>query len=263
MKRFDWHKWDEESDLEKAVMLRRAPSGGYGNKFKGGQFIPAADWIRERDIAKASITGIVEDFGKQMQYVRGVWEATAALGDNAPKSLPTRGHSRWMMKKLIRQTYEAAFTAGKRSGGNLFAITDADRKAIQKTRYDEFKYLEKFMADMDRGGGVMDYEKRMDYYAKAARELYWLGFVRADMDPSREIDWRLGQAEHCQTCLDAASGSPYTAKEFWDKLASKGILPQSGKLDCLGYKCQCHLEDTRPETDALKSTRKPKLRLVG
>lgn len=255
---FDWDDsplWGpgDEALLDKAVMLRRAPSGGYGETYAGGQFIPATAWNREKAAAKASLPDILKVFGKQMQYLRKVWEAQTELGENPPKSMPTPGETRWMMKTVIRQTYEQAFIAGKRAGGNLFSPTDDDKRAIKKVRLDEFRYLEKFMSDMATGAGVMDYRERMNYYTKAARELFWLGFVRADLDTSRKIVWHINpEKEHCKSCLDAEAAGEIPADEFWRDYASKGILPKSGALDCLGYRCGCWLTDVRPEVSALK-----------
>jgi hypothetical protein len=50
------------------------------------------------------------------------------------------------------------------------------------------------------------------------------------------------EKEHCHTCLDMAAKGPIKVKDMAD-FAKKGILPNSGRLDCLGYACGCHLED--------------------
>ena len=257
---FDWDDsllWPpEDIDLLKAVVNRRAPVGGLqsvstGRFHAGGQFIPAADWEREKALAKLALPDLLGNFGRMMQVLRGTWEAAAEPNPSA--KLPTQGQVRWAMKHMIRDTYERAFTLGKRAGGNLFAVTEADKKAIKKTRYDEFQYLEKFMRDMETGGGVMDYEKRMDYYVKAARELFNLGFVRANLDPARMIRWHINPIkEHCDSCLGMEAKGDIPADVFSEKYAAKGILPQSGALDCLGYACGCWLTDTTPETDRPK-----------
>ena len=259
---FDWNDdllWpDYTDDLYKGVMYRRAPVKGFEDKYKGGQFIPASKWEEQKALARASLPKILVDFSKTMQVARKMWVDV----NTVPGNQTTPGQVRWLMKSLIRKTYEEAFMAGKRSGGNLFAITNEDKKAIMKVRYDEFKYLENFMRDMSNGGGVMDYQKRMDYYVKAARELYWLGFVRSNMDATRIITWRTNpEKEHCKTCISAAAGGPYTAEDFWKNLASKGILPHSGRLECLGYHCGCWLEDETPESNALKRGAATRLRI--
>ena len=261
--------WPEDTEIDKAVILRRAPAGGTvgaitAKTYKGGQFITAADWQREKRLASEQFPKAIKDFSRQCQYLRNVWQATYEMGDNPPPSMPTTGETRWMMKKVIRDMYEQAFLLGKRAGGNLFAVTPKDAAAIKKTRLDEFKYLEKFMADMASGGGKMDYAKRMDYYVMAAREMFNLGFARADLSKERMITWTLGPTEHCTDCLAAADASPMTADVFWQRFGSKGILPQSGKLECLGYNCRCRLVDNTPQAYNTSNTvsNKPRLILV-
>lgn len=232
--------------------LRRAPGGGIARlepelpSYKGGQFIDNRLWFEERRKAADSFPGVLDAFGDRLQFLRAMYEQNAALlreHKTAVKLVPLttiEAHA----KTAIREVYEQAFLLGKRSAGNLFALTADDKKALAKTRADEFYYLRRFLSDMRAQQGVMPYEQRMDYYRAAAREAYWLGWTLANRRPDRLITWDMGATEHCRDCLRFHNHGPYTAADFWREVAGQGYLPQSGKLECKGYFCQCRLRET-------------------
>ena len=229
---------------------RRAPRGGMtapNRTYQGGQFIPDAIWRQERAKARSDIAPLIDGFADDFQFLRQVYEQQVALRKLPPEALAgvqviPASTVEARMKARIRDTYTRAFTLGKRHSGNLTTVNAADALAIKGTRLDEYQYLRGFLRDMDAGAGRMSYEKRADYYAKAARELFWLGFVLGDQSDTRRIEWVLGQTEHCKTCLQMAQGSPWRVGDILLKV-KRGILPQSGALDCLGYHCQCSLAD--------------------
>jgi len=225
------------------LILRRAPKGGIDNsvpngaKFSGGQFIPAALWEEQKSLAKLAIAPLVYGLSKSMQYFADIHQALETLhsfedGARGDLSLRTIEQAR----QAITTAYLEAFRLGKRAAGNLAEVTAPEKTRIDETLADEFVYLEKFFADMETGGGVMPYEVRADYYGKAARELFWMGFVSADL--TRLIKWEVGETEHCEDCLRMSDKGYMTAPD----LLATGLLPQSGKLACLGYHCACKLE---------------------
>ena len=230
-------------------ILRRAPRGGMSGDrdYRGGQFISSATWEAEKRKALSELPKLVDGFGTDFQFLREVYEQQAALRGLDPsvlsgiKLIPSSTVAA-RMKARIRSAYHDAFALGKRHAGNLTTVSGEDAIAIKSTRIDEFQYLRGFLADMDAGTGRMPYETRADYYTKAARELFWLGFVLGDLSPNRRILWHVGPTEHCDDCLKMANTSPWPIDKFL-KLAKEGTLPQSGKLKCLGYNCRCSLSD--------------------
>ena len=183
----------------------------------------------------------------RLQLLREVYEQNIELGKQDKPSVKPISLTKIerQMKAAVRETYNDAFTLGKRAAGNLLGINPADESAIKHTRIDEYRYMRGFLSDMRDGGGVMSYEKRMTYYAMAARELYWLGWVLADLSKSRKISWKMvPEAEHCADCLRFAKHGPYSADSFWSDVASYGYLPQSGRLACLGINCPCRLVES-------------------
>ena len=226
-------------------MRRQAPRGGIG-RYRGGQFIDTATLRLQAQDAVSSMGRILEDFGVRLQFLRAVYEQNAAL--RMVRDLPITpmplSTIEYQMKATIRDVYERAFLAGKRSAGNLFGITPDEAKAIRRSRLDEYKWLRKFLADIRGGGGRMGYQDRMDYYRGAAREIFWLGWVLADTRPSRKITWHWGDTvDHCSDCRGYANHGPYTVADFRRNVMSRGHLPQSGALECMGYSCRCWLSD--------------------
>lgn len=159
----------------------------------------------------------------------------------------TRGQAEYRMKRDIREHYRAAFELGKRTSGNLYLLTHAEERWLKKLRYDEFRYLRGFLDDVEAGRGIMPYPKRLDMYAKAIREVGWMGWLIGNMSPKRRIAWHwAGGKEHCRTCAHLAVegfGRPMPVKQFLKMVKRTGHLPQSGSLECLGYNCGCWLEE--------------------
>ena len=228
--------------LEKS--LRRAPRGGL-EQFKGGQFITASLWEEQKRLARIELPRLLDRSSDRLQTLRAFYEQNAALereGVTKVKLVPL-ATIETRMKTAIRESYQDAFTLGKRAAGNLTALTDSDLSAIKKVRLDEYKYLAGFTEDIRNDIGKMPYIKRMDMYVAAARELYWLGWVLGDRRTDRRIEWALGPTEHCESCLRTANNGPYTVEQFIEKVLP--LLPQSGRLDCLGHHCQCSLREVK------------------
>lgn len=235
---------------DKIVILRRAPRGGIAapaRGYGGGQFIPAEIWQQERRKAAEGMPDLLDRFSDQMQYYRQVYEMSLEV-QGFPDYIQRK---KWVpldatehqMKVAIRQAYDDAFQLGWRAAGNL--STPPNQTLVKKTRIDEYIYLRKFLKDISDGAGRMPYDVRMDYYAFAARELYNLGFVLANLDPRRRITWKLGKTEkHCELCPEIAAKGPIPVRDFVDQYAAKQILPQSGRLPCLGRYCDCRLEES-------------------
>jgi hypothetical protein len=233
--------------------MRRAGSGGLerssgGPKYAGGQFIATEDYVEQRTRARDALPGLIDSFRDRTQFHRAIYEQNAQI---ARKKVDMKGiavvplstiEAQW--KTAIRDTYRQAFLLGKKAGGNLLTIKPNEDKFLRDLRIDEFSYLRNFLGDMRDGKGVMDYTMRADYYAYALREVYWAGWVHANLSPLRQIRWVVGQTEHCEDCLRFNDSNRwYSADDFWHEVGARGYFPQSGKLACKGRYCQCSLED--------------------
>lgn len=223
---------------------RRAPTGGL-SRYKGGQFIDTPLWNEQKQQAKADLSPLLERLGDSLQFNRSIYEQNCAIIKEGASTVKLVSLStiEARIKADIRGAYEGAFLLGKRHAGNLTAQTKEEGKLIHALRADEFTYLRGFLGDIRAGNGTMSYTERMDMYKAAARELFNLGFVVGNIEPGRTITWRTGPTEHCKTCLRLSDYGAWPVLKFIDEVVRAGFLPQSGRLDCLGYRCQCRLEE--------------------
>lgn len=231
--------------------LRRAPSGGYshaGREFRGGQFIPRAAWEHEKQIAAEALPALIEAADDKAQFLLQIYQQNAALlteGTTKVKIVPLEKIER-QIRKVIRESYSQAFRFGKRAAGNLTSITPAEAARLKRLRLDEYTFLRRFLADVRNGRGRLDYATRMGMYANAIREAYWRGFVLGDRSPERRLKWAFGgTVEHCKDCAAYEARAPFTVQEFIRGPLRKGHLPQAGKLECKGIKCQCKIVEVK------------------
>ena len=242
----------KETELLKAQRHEaRAPAGGIthyqtSQEFKGGQFIPKDLLEHEKQAAVDAMPDLISEFSSDLQLLRGIYEQNAGLIQSGitaygpqKKPLVPLSTIEARMKAAVRNTYSRAFILGKRASGDLTGATEREIKILQTLRLDEYRYLRGFLSDMKTGSGVMDYQHRMEMYANAARESFWLGWVSAKK--SGAITWRLGPTEHCEDCLKFSEHGPYSVQDFIDQVLP--MVPQSGALTCKGFHCLCSLSD--------------------
>lgn len=238
-------------DIEKS--LRRAGRGGIHDvltealpapprHFKGGQFIPAALWNKEKSDARAALPVLLRGFGESLSFLLRVQEQNVAVRKIAPDLAMDAEVISGRMQATIRENYLRAYDLGKRAAGNLLGVTGPDESVLTRARTDEYTYLASFLKDTDDGRGRMPYTERMQWYAYAAREIFHLGFVHADPSATRRVEWVLGATDqHCPDCVRLAgvwSGSGLAAE-----VTRSGMVPQAGSLACRGYHCRCALLD--------------------
>lgn len=180
----------------------------------------------------------------------------------------------------FRMTYPAAFELGLRAGGAARGMAPNERRIVERAIVNERQYAKNFSTDVAWREGRMQYSKRADLYANALEELYWLGFVYADLSRDRYIRWIMAPTplgknwgEH-KPCIDCSwiSGNFAALKRFWgidteqakkagaggrwgngtylaQELARMAVVPQSGKLSCT-TKCKCRLKSVaKPRKD--------------
>ncbi|KKW13341.1 MAG: hypothetical protein UY48_C0002G0032 [Candidatus Gottesmanbacteria bacterium GW2011_GWB1_49_7] len=158
--------------------------------------------------------------------------------------LRPRGSAEWWLKKEIRDSYERLFVTGREAAGKFGELTETEVKLLRKLRYQDFKYLRKFLDDLDAGRGVMDYARRMALYAAAGEQAYWAGYL-CGLPQGAAVQWVLGEAEHCESCPELATGGPWKNGIYEPTdLLSRGLFPKSLKLACKRG-CQCSLKAVR------------------
>lgn len=161
---------------------------------------------------------------------------------NLARSLADGGLTlrRWEseVQERLTRMHTAAYLAAR---GGRNAMTDADRRAIRKIVNDQRRYLRKFAEKIADGNmTAAQIERRVVLYARSARQSFERGRAAAFrvrlpaypadgsapclvndkchwelVDKPDEVwaYWRLGVAEHCDTCVDRARRwAPYKAK---------------------------------------------------
>lgn len=113
------------------------------------------------------------------------------------------------MTPAIRTFYTRAFQLGLQAGGAGRGVSPNEENLVERMRRNEYAFLDDFLTDMKHREGKMDYEKRGALYGNALREVYWSGYVYADLSSDRMLKWRMTIAEHCfpaGTMIDVPGG---------------------------------------------------------
>jgi len=136
------------------------------------------------------------------------------------------------LKKEIADHWDQAYLLGTRAVGNPFGISPEDSAFLKGARTTEYKFLTRFMDDIDKGKEKMARYDRLEMYVNSLDGMYGHGQVDG-MPDNIEIDWILHPAEHCEDCLKFAAEGPYTKKTL-------PAVPRDGTSRCLSS-CKCTL----------------------
>ena len=173
---------------------------------------------------------------------------------------------------LLDRSYLSAFECGLRAGGantSERGLLPNEKKIVRRQRLNENAYADNFLTDIEHREGSMEYRKRADLYVNALEELYWQGFVYADLSADRYLKWTMKGSETCIDCSYLAGSKSKLTGRFlltpgqveqigaggrWGngvysarELATMAVTPQSGKLACT-TRCHCRLVPVeRPE----------------
>lgn len=155
-------------------------------------------------------------------------------------------------KKAFSDMYTKAFGLGAQSSGmGDIGIRPSDRKWLDKFKKTEFGFLNKFIADMEKGKGSMDYSERLNMYVNTIDSLFDAGRVDAYPDDGTKVYWRLGAAEHCPDCIALAMRSPFTPKTL-------PTTPRAGDTRCLSHcKCSLSIKYVPPQVNTIEVTKVP------
>jgi hypothetical protein len=149
------------------------------------------------------------------------------------------------MLRLIDDQFRRAWNEGARDVGyELKDMTAEDLQVLQVRIDNEKEYILNFAGGIEQaaanGDSVAPYRDRVSMWANRYNEIR--DWARAYFGGLTRLEWQLGMTEHCESCL-TLSGTVATATQ-WNFARSEGIYPQSRRLKCGGYKCQCSLAVT-------------------
>lgn len=213
-----------------------------------------------------------DDVCKTVRTVTGgTGIAEEAKADLAALQERNLRRTRALVNRQFAVAYERAFELGLRAGGAGRSLSDNELKTIRTQRIQENKFSGNFLTDIQHGEGKMDYARRANMYGNALEEIYWQGYLYADLSADRYVKWEMrhpvkggdnwGEGENCVDCAVLSGdleGLPDEEKQEvegsgriiggrWGsgvyqaiELAKMGIAPQSGKLACT-TNCHCKL----------------------
>lgn len=145
-----------------------------------------------------------------------------------------------LMLGLLQSSGVKAFTDGLREGGVNDAPDDNDLQEIQNIISDSIDYLDPLLqAAFDGQIQPGEVRTRADMWGnKTLSQFFNAGRISADKNAMYE--WTLGPTEkHCPDCARLA-GQVHRFKEYY----TRDWLPQSDRLSCHGFRCQCKLVRT-------------------
>lgn len=172
-------------------------------------------------------------------YRSGIYDAARAFWKEG-----SRGNFMTRMKTHIKFGLREAWNAGASAAGVEPDEFEADDTAqIESIISTEQGYLSGLLDFLDQlandpGKTLADANPRLDMWGNRWQDVYnqalvWFG-------DKIKLKWIYGPTEHCETC-QRLNGIVAWARE-WE---TADIHPQSHRLACHGYNCQCRLEPTK------------------
>lgn len=143
-----------------------------------------------------------------------------------------------MLLGLLLSSGEKAFADGLAQGGVTDALDDDEQAQVQDRVADAIDYLDPLLdAATDGSLPVEQISARAEMWVnKTLTGFYNAGRISADKNGY--YIWKLGKTEkHCPDCA-RLNGQVHRFKEWY----VRGWIPQSDKLACGGYRCDCRLD---------------------
>jgi hypothetical protein len=213
-----------------------------------GQLIPYNDFDRvandelvipDNGVAQVDDTDLMLEDNKEIGQTISAFAGRMIRMVNAMiNKFVNRAIARGALRTSIALEGEKAFLDGKRAAGDNSPLSADDKITLLKWRSEQQAYLTTFLDNVEKGvvtpNNLTNHVEM--WINKTIKEAYNLGM--ASTAPNRFYRWVLGATiEHCQTCL-TANGQVHRMKAWKEA----GVLPQSSRLQCGGYHCDCRLE---------------------
>lgn len=146
-----------------------------------------------------------------------------------------RNQAENLLLGLLLSSGEKAFADGLAQGGVTDPLDEDEQAQVQDGVADAIDYLDPLLDDA-QAGAISDVAARADMWTnKTLTDFYNQGRISADKNGYYE--WKLGKTEqHCPDC-QRLNGQIHRFKDWY----GKGWIPQSDKLACHGFRCDCSL----------------------
>lgn len=142
-----------------------------------------------------------------------------------------------MLDALAEAHAQAAFL-GRQRAGDLAPFDRDDQRFGQLVAQEEWPFLQGFERDL-MAGRYTSAEGGLDVAAVGRRANLYVARTWGTANEAlaltadEPIWWRLGDADHCRSCVALADGSPY-------RPGALPTVPRGGKTECL-VSCACSL----------------------
>ncbi len=206
-----------------------------------GAHIRAADAAGDRAREISRLQGGKELATKAFSITRIDFEAAfsrilarAVKGGARPNQIEN------LMLGLLQSSGQKAFQDGLREGGVNDLPDDSDLQEIQNIIANSIDYLDPLLQQAFSGDiAPLDVHLRAEMWAnKTLTQFFNAGRISSDRNAMYE--WLLGQTEkHCPDCA-RLNGQVHRFKDWY----ARDWLPQSDRLDCGGFRCDCKLMRT-------------------
>lgn len=165
-----------------------------------------------------------------------------------------------LMYSAITKGYREAWLEGAKESGirSLDELTPEEQMTLQGLINTDFSYVLGVAEYIETRPHEDESAEISNLYDRAELWVNRYNAIKAQAQTMSAADkkyrWVYGDTEHCATC-NALSGRVYRGS-VW----AVNVLPQSRRLDCGGWRCQCRLEET---TDRVTPGRFPKSLLTN
>jgi hypothetical protein len=190
------------------------------------QLLMSLERVLEVVSARETITEAKGLPGKLAVVKKGYADDLTALMSDLKDGAVSPKEFEKQVRPLVSQNFRQAFELGR--GGKA---TEGDEEWLKRAVDSEVGYARDLAGQVAKGSDITP-DVRANRYAAALDGVSWNGKVES-MPDDTVIHWRLGQAEHCDSCILLAAHSPY---DKW----SLPTTPRAGDTDCR-MNCKCKL----------------------
>jgi len=120
------------------------------------------------------------------------------------------------------------------------------REQVAQAIQQEQQHVQGFFRDIviakNEGETIDQFLTRAEIWANRYNDVYNQAKLKIAGIMGKKLEWVLGDAEHCSTCLTLAGKVAYAAE--WEKSGFHPQQPPNKLLECGGWNCACSLVPT-------------------
>lgn len=132
-----------------------------------------------------------------------------------------RNQNEWLLRTSINRHYRDQFILGQQAAGIPRPPRANELELIRRLANNEAQYALTALDDAETHEFYMDMTNRGQLYGNAGREVFWLGWLYADLSHDRYVRWVISEAEHCIDCLFMAGKLDVLRKQIGQTLLKR------------------------------------------